>query len=42
MIIDAGATASWSSNGVTKMPEMPVDAFLSFGSMATVACLFAS
>jgi hypothetical protein len=33
---------SWSSNGVTRMPEMPVNAFLSFGSMAAMACLFAS
>src|SRR4029450_5486360 len=32
-----GATSSWSSNGVTRMPDMPVSAWRSFGSMGCMA-----
>jgi hypothetical protein len=50
MIIDAGVEHAIlvppSSEGAPTaqggMPEMPVEALLSFGPMATMACLFAS
>src|SRR4051794_20560385 len=32
----AGATWSWASKGVTRMPEMPVKAWRNFGSIAVM------